>query len=96
MTPDEIKNFVQANYPDIVFRPLGRGWSFWYRDVVIRPGYSSRIARARYRSSGRMEFLRAASSWVEGRRIREAITGPEHLRQVFDQELRLWRETFEE
>ncbi len=73
MTPDEIKRFIQANYQDIYCKRLKRGWSFWYREPISRPDYSTRIARAtQSRRSGTTGLKLAVTPILTGMQHREA------------------------
>ena len=94
MTPDEIKQFVVANYPEVVCEPLGRGWSFWYRWIETGPGFTRRLARVKWRSSGGIEFKRGMTSYLQDRTVREKITKRKQLRRIMDEEIQLWHEAF--
>jgi hypothetical protein len=92
MTPDEIKEFVAANYSDVVCKPLDRGWSFWYERVETGPGFTRRLARVKWRSRGGIEFKRGVTSFLQDRTVREKIKNREELRRVIDEEIQLWNE----
>ena len=94
MTPDEIKEFVAANYPDVVCEPLERGWSFWYRSVETGPGFTRRLARVKWRSNVGIEFKRGMTSYLQDRTVREKITHHKKLRQIIDEEIQIWQDTF--
>jgi len=94
MTSDQIKQFIETNYPEIVCRKLDHRWSFWYHEIAWGPGYSTRIARVEERSRGGTEFKRSVTSLLERSTVLEDITSEQKLRRVFDEELRLWKENF--
>ena len=94
MTPDGIKQFIQASFPDVVCQSLDRGWSFCYRRVETGPGFTRRLARVKWRSGGSVEFKRGMTSYLQDRTFREKITNRKQLRRVIDEEMQLWQDTF--
>jgi hypothetical protein len=94
MTPDEIKRFIQENYQDIYCKKRKRGWSFWYREPISRPGYSTRIARAVLSRDGSTRFKLSVTSILTDKDDVYSITSKEELRRLFDQELRLWKQNY--
>ena len=97
MTPDEIKAFIEKHFEGIVSTPRHRpdGWSFWYGEEHAGPN-STRIARAvETRHGGPAEFKLSVSSRLKGELVCR-ITDSEQLRRLFEQELRIWKETFSE
>jgi hypothetical protein len=70
MTPDEIKNFIEASFPNIVSEPRHNpyGWAFYLKEVRKHPT-SSRIARATQREGSPTEFKLAVSSLKQGQNI---------------------------
>ena len=94
MTPDEIKEFVVANYPEVVCQSLDRGWSFWYQRIETGPDFTRRLARVRWRSGGSVAFKRGMTSYLQDRTVREKITNRKQLRRIMDEEIQLWHEAF--
>jgi hypothetical protein len=94
MNPDQVKEFIAANYSDVVCWPLDEGWSFWYRRMETAPGFTRRLARVKWRSGGGIEFKRGMTSYLQDRTVREKITSRKQLRRVIDEEIQLWNETF--
>jgi len=94
MTSDEIKQFIQVNYPDVVCRSLDQGWSFWYQRIETGPGFTRRLARVKWRSDGGIAFKRGMTSYLQDRTVRERITNRKQLRRVMDEEIQLWNEAF--
>jgi hypothetical protein len=94
MTPDEIKEFVAANYSEVVCERLDRGWSFWYQRVETGPGFTRRLARVKWCSGGGIEFKRGMTSYLQDRTVREKIANYRQLRRVMDEEIQLWNESF--
>jgi hypothetical protein len=96
MTPDEIKEFVEANYKDIVTDRRNRpdGWSFFYEEIRKGPK-STRIARVVEGSGGKAnEFKCSATSRWKQEEVTCEIRSRERLREVFDEELRVWKQNF--
>ena len=94
MTPDEIKRYIQANFQETYCKRLKRGWSFWYREPISRPGYSTRIARAVRSRDGSTRFKLSVTSILTGKNDVRSITSKIELRRLFDGEFRLWKENY--
>ncbi|MEP0910893.1 hypothetical protein NDI45_08185 [Leptolyngbya sp. GB1-A1] len=98
MTPEEIKNFVEANFTDIVSEQRNNpdGWSFYFKEV--RKGTnSSRIARAVQANEGSpTRFKLAVSARLNPNGEAEIIDPNEQqVRELFEHELELWVEHFQ-
>lgn len=97
MNPDEIKAFIERHFEKIRVTPRHRpdGWSCWYGEVRTGPN-STRIARALETKHGDpAKFKLSVSSRLRGESVCR-VTDGEQLRRLFEQELRLWKETFGE
>lgn len=94
MTPDEIKRFIQTNYQGIYCKRLKRGWSFWYREPISRPDYSTRIARATQSRGGSTRFKLAVTSILTGKDDVRSIASQDELRRLFDQEFKLRKQNY--
>ena len=95
LRPDEIKRYIQANFKNIVARPRNSpyGWAFFYGEVRRGP-YSTRIARAVDDGRGGTEFKLSATSRLTKKNTVCQITSKEQLRELFEKELRLWKQNF--
>ena len=94
LTPDEIKRFIESNYPDILCKRRKGGWSFWVGEPISRPGYSTRIARAVGSPGRSARFKLSVTSIVTSKDDVRSITGEDELQQLLDEEIRLWKEHF--
>jgi hypothetical protein len=93
MTPDQIKTFIEAHYPDILCKRLKHGWSFWYREIISRPYYSTRIARARQNPDSSVAELKlAVTARRRGEKGEHDVITKEQLQYLFDRELKRWHE----
>lgn len=98
MTPEQIKNFIEATFPDIVSEQRNNpdGWAFYFKEV--RKGTNpSRIARAVQSSEGSpTRFKLAVSARLNTNEEFEIIDPDEQqVRELFKHELKLWIEHFQ-
>jgi hypothetical protein len=92
VTPDAIREFLAREYPDLIAKPRSNpdGWSFFHRED--RHGVNaSRILRATRSSNYASTKLKlAVSSLLSGERILDFGGGEEQLRELVNEELRLY------
>jgi hypothetical protein len=98
MTPEEIKNFIEATFAGIVSerRSNPGGWAFFFKEVR-RGANPSRIARAVQSSESRPTFFKLAVSARLNPNDEAVIVNPneKQVRELFERELRLWMEHFQ-
>ncbi len=97
MTPDEIKNFIEANFDGIVSKPRSNpdGWAF-FREVR-RGANTNRIARAVQSSESSPVFFKLAVSARLNPNDEAVIIDPneEQVRELFERQLSLWTEHYQ-
>ncbi|HKR02315.1 MAG TPA: hypothetical protein VJT09_16685 [Pyrinomonadaceae bacterium] len=99
MTPHEVKRIVEDNFSGIVSKERNNpdGRAFYYKE--IRQGRdSTRIARATRAEINNPTMFKRAVSYKLTRSKKDAevaINGTEQVRELFEQELKLWVENFQ-
>jgi hypothetical protein len=98
MTPNEIKNFIEANFAGIKSEPRNNpdGWAFYFGEVQ-RGSNPSRIARAVQSGDRGQTFFKLAVSERLVRDYEYEITNPDErqVRELFERELMLWMQNFQ-
>jgi hypothetical protein len=98
MSPNDVKELVEARYPKLVCRRRADGWAFYLGDVREGPN-STRIARVSRRGRNAATKLKpvATARLTRQKNLEIEVTGGQaQVQDLLDRELSVWREHFGE